>query len=76
MDLAISDLPPPETVQGLWQRRPSAAVPDEAPGARAGVAVHADAVAGGVDVDLVGQDAEAPLVARPRSSARSGPRGR
>ena len=26
-DLEISDLPPPETVQGLWQKVPSAVVP-------------------------------------------------
>ncbi len=27
MDLEISDLPPPETVQGLWQRVPCASEP-------------------------------------------------
>ena len=27
MDLEISDLPPPETVLGLWQNVPSAVVP-------------------------------------------------
>ena len=27
MGLEISDLPPPETVQGLWQSVPSATVP-------------------------------------------------
>jgi len=27
IDLEISDLPPPETVQGLWQKVPSASVP-------------------------------------------------
>ena len=27
IDLEISDLPPPETVQGLWQSTPSAVVP-------------------------------------------------
>src|ERR1044071_6035632 len=27
MDLEISDLPPPDTVQGLWQSVPSPAVP-------------------------------------------------
>ena len=27
IDLEISDLPPPETVLGLWQRVPSATVP-------------------------------------------------
>ena len=27
IDLEISDLPPPETVQGLWQNTPSASVP-------------------------------------------------
>ena len=27
MDLEISDLPPPETVHGLWQKVPSETVP-------------------------------------------------
>ena len=36
----------------------------EAPGARAGVALHADAIARRVHVDLVRQDAQAPLPAR------------
>ena len=47
----------------------------EAPGARAGVALHADAVARGVDVDLVRAGCAGSAARRLGSSARSGPRG-
>ena len=43
MDLEISDLPPPETVQGLWHSVPRGRAPTKPPGRSAGLFLHAQA---------------------------------
>ncbi len=69
MALEISDLPPPETVAGLWHEVAVGDGADEGPGARVvRLLGHRHPVAAGAEVDLVGAQRHRPgatVLARP-----------
>ena len=54
MDLEISDFPPPETVEGLWQRAGVGTSADQPPHGAAGLLLQPDTIAGRQDIDVAG----------------------
>ena len=62
------DLPPPETVHGLWQKSAVGARADQPPGRAAGLLLQADLVAGGQHVDVARRAAAMRALAAVRAS--------
>ena len=59
MDFEISDLPPPETVQGLWQSVPRGRDPHQPPSRAGGLLFHAHAEARGQEIGRAGPQLQA-----------------